>query len=487
MNIVFDLNSIESYRKFLAVKKLPMYSFSGREASFPDEYASLVGEDKDVSESVADYEPIDGLFDYQSDIVKLAIKKQKFAVFANCGLGKSLIILEFARYVSSLYPNKAVMIVSPLMVLNQTISEANRFYGDRLNIKQIKASNLKDWIKEGTGIGITNYEAISDSLLEVKSNLCSIILDESSTLKSHYGKWGTRLIQLGKGLPYKMAATGTPAPNDQIEYGNHAVFLDQFPNVNAFLARFFVNRGETANRWELKPHAVHDFYRSLSHWSFFLHSPQTYGWKDNVQPLPPIRTHVIDVEMTEDQIEKAESLEKSKKTGIGNRAKLARIAKGVDAESRKPAMVKKLALEAKGSVIIWCKYNDEQTMLAEMIPEAASIEGTTDTEERERLIEKFKAGEIKILISKPKILGFGLNLQVATTMIFSTLQDSWEEYYQAVKRSNRYGSTEPLDVWVPLTEIEKPMYENVTRKADRINKDAAEQERIFKETNFLFY
>jgi hypothetical protein len=312
--------------------------------------------------------------------------------------------------------------------------------------------------------------------------LGALILDESSLLKSHYGKWGQRLIHLGRGLDWKLCATGTPAPNDRIEYANHAVFLDQYPTVNSFLARFFVNRGETANRWELKPHALRPFYRALSHWCIFLSDPSVYGWKDNTKPLPPINTHILDVPLTSQQ--RAEAIAATgnlfgRPGGIGERQKIARIAKG-DAGNR-PEFVADLANCGKGSCLIWCKYNPEQEDLAERLPKAASISGDTPEVDRVKLITEFQSGSRRMLISKPKIMGFGLNLQVANRMIFSTLQDSYEEYYQAVKRANRTGSTTPLDVYIPVTDLERPMMDTVLAKAARVQSDTREQELLFKE------
>ncbi len=135
------------------------------------------------------------------------------------------------------------------------------------------------------------------------------------------------------------------------------------------------------------------------------------------------------------------------------------------------------------STIIWCRYNDEQRAIEKVLPEAASIDGNTPLEERQRIVDDFKAGRVRVLITKPKILGFGLNLQVCTRQVFSGLQDSYEEYYQAVKRSNRVGSWRPLNVHVPVTEIERPMVENVLRKARRVEADTREQEAMFRESS----
>lgn len=495
MQITLNPSSTADYATFLKVKRLPVYKFIGRTAWFPDEYAHLLSLNPGTVDGV-DYSPKTGLFDYQRDIAKLAIRKKKFAIFADCGLGKTLMLLEFARHASANLPKgKKVLIVSPLMVVKQTAAEAVKFYGDSLPIQIIPAAKLSEWLTTPSGgltIGLTNYDALNDETPQ--GELGALILDESSMLKSHYGKWGQTCIRLGKGLEYKLAATGTPAPNDRIEYANHAVFLDHFPTVNSFLARFFVNRGQTDNRWELKPHALGPFYRALSHWCIFLTNPATYGWKDNCEAIPPIHVQIHDVPMTARQWELAGDKETvipsvAKLGGIVTRSRMAQIAKGSykgeDIETNKPAFIRDLVSQWQDeSTIIWCHFNAEQDAMAETLYGAANIAGDTAQDKREALIEEFKAGTRRELISKPRILGFGLNLQVATRQVFSGLQDSYESYYQAVKRSNRYGSTRPLNVHIPVTEIERPMVDNVLRKAKRVQQDTEEQERLFREMGY---
>ena len=312
----------------------------------------------------------------------------------------------------------------------------------------------------------------------------NLVLDESSMLKSHYGKWGQVCLRLGAGVPWKLALTGTPAPNDRIEYANHAVFLDAFPNVNSFLARFFINRGQTNERWELKPHALRPFYRALSHWCIFLTDPSTYGWKDNVQSIPPIHVHIDDVKLSAVQEREVQQttgqLFVTDLGGITTRSKLSRMAKC--GTSTKPQFIADMVASwPDESTIVWCKYNDEQRAIEAVLPDAASIDGDTPQDERQRLVEEFKAGRVKVLITKPKILGFGLNLQVCTRQVFSGLQDSYEEYYQAVKRSNRIGSTKPLNVHIPVSDVERPMVDNVLRKARRVEADTREQEALFRD------
>jgi len=480
-------NTIEGYRRFLQVKQLPRYKFTGRQAWFPDEYADRVGI-KPSTKRERKYTPPDWMMDYQQAITTIAIRKRKFCVFMDCGMGKTPVLLEHARHASK-ETGKPYLIVSPLMVIPQTISEAEKFYGSKYKIEQVASKDLLRWMKDGRGVGITNYESIKDELHAC--NLCGIGLDESSMLKSHYGKWGTKLIDIGKGLPFKMACTGTPAPNDRIEYANHAVFMDAFPTVNAFLAKFFINRGETCERWELKAHAVKAFYLSLSDFAIFLVNPATYGWKDNTQTLPPIHVSVEQVDLSTEQVTLARQHDDGLFIGMNaggmvSRSKMGQLAKGKyngrNVETMKPQYVADLVKQhADESIIIWCKYNGEQELLSKIMPDAGNIDGSTPQEERADIIKRFQTGELKTIISKAKILGFGLNLQICTRMIFSGLQDSYEEYYQAVKRANRYGSTKPLHVHIPVTELERPMVENVLRKAAMVQHDTETQERIFKE------
>jgi superfamily II DNA or RNA helicase len=488
MQVDFKTGDMASYRQFLRLKKLPTYSWLGTSAIIPDEYSHLL--DGDAAESRDDdIRCSEFLFDYQRAIAEMAIRKQKFAVFADCGLGKTAILLEFAKHAAK--SSRKVLIVSPLMVIPQTIDEAARFYPG-MGIAQINAANLQYWLNStdslDSQIGITNYEAIRDDL--TAGHLDALILDESSMLKSHYGAWGTRLIELGRGMKWKLALTGTPAPNDRIEYANHAVFCDHFRTVNEFLARYFVNRGETQNRWEIKPHALKPFYRDLSHWCIFLTNPATYGWKDNCGTIPPIHVHIDYIDLTGEQRKASQSLTGglfvNNVGGIGSRGKLSQLAKGrlngEDVATNKPEFIRQMVESwPEESTLVWCRYNDEQDAMERVFPDAASISGDTPQDKRLRLIDEFKCGDRKVLISKPKILGFGLNLQIATRQVFSGLQDSYEEFYQAVKRSNRVGSTNPLNVHIPITELEEPMIQTVLEKAKRVQADTEQQEKLFLE------
>lgn len=488
MRITIDPSNISDYAKFLKIKGLPSFHCVGRELSFPDEYAHLLNETPTAEAASKKYVPIKRLFDYQRDISRMAIEKRKFAVFVDPGFGKTLIGLEFVRHVAAVLPKgKRLLWLSPLMVVKQTMVEAKEWYGDKLPIVQIPAANLQAWLNgEGDGrIGISNYDALTDDLKQ--GVLGAIVCDESSILKNAYGKWGQTILRIGDGLAWKLCLTGTPAPNDRIEYATHAVFLDAFPTVNAFLARFFVNRGQTQERWVLKPHAIEPFYRALSHWSIFMSNPATYGWKDNVDTIPPIHTHIHHVEMTQGQRDATFAatgeLFVINAGGITKRAKLSQIGKGKGGVgSLKPAFIKGLVDSwPDEQTIIWCLYDEEQDGLATLFPTGGSIAGKTPYPVRETIIDLFKARQCTPLLTKTKCLGYGLNLQVCTRMIFSGLQDSYESYVQAIKRANRVRSTLPLNVHIPVTENEVPMIESVLAKANRVQQDTDEQERIFKQ------
>lgn len=486
MELTLDPKSIESYRKFLQVKGLPSYRIRGRVASFPDEYASQLGSIAPAVKS--GYKPESFLFDYQAAITSMAIEKRKFAVFADCGLGKSLILLSYARYVKEQIGHKRVLILTPPMVVRQLAAEAAKFWGDDLSVDIVKASGMQEWLSgSGSAIGISNYEALKKDT--TAGNLGALILDESSILKSHYGNYAGICIELGRGLEWKLCLTGTPAPNDRIEYANHGVFLDRFPTINSFLATYFINRGQTQERWALKPHALRPFYRSLSDWCIFLTNPAVYGWKDNCGTIPPINVHIEHVPLTADQRqwvnEHLRSLVATRAGGIQSRGAYGQVAKGnwkgQKFDTAKPAFIKSMIDRwPDESTLAWCLYDSEQDTLHATIG-GESLSGKTPTSTRVAAVERFKAGESKILISKPKILGFGLNLQVATRQVFSGLQDSYESYYQCVKRSNRIGSTKPLNVHIPVTELEEPMIETVLAKASRVEADSREQELLFRE------
>lgn len=493
MIVSFDYSSKADYDLFIRCKSIPLARFTGRTAYIPDEYAHLIGK-RASKRTGSEYKPINGLFDYQEGIARISTKKKKFAVFAQCGLGKDLMMKEAVRHAAENTPaDKKVLIMEPLNCIEQSLQETERWYGDRFNVERVKSGNLNDWLLGSGGrVGICNYDALDADTPQGKLGV--LACNESSIMKNS-GVWATALIRIGAGLEYKFAYTGTPAPNDRIEYANHAVFLDAFPTVNAFLARYFVNKGQTQERWVMKPHALDSFYRDISHWCIFLENPATYGWKDNTESIPPINVHIHEVDLTGEQREAVYALTgklfMDEPGGITTRSKLSQIGKGNHnggkIESLKPQFIKNLvdSWSDNESTIIWCKYNPEQDEMERLFPDAASIAGKTKYEKRVQLIRDFQDGRRRVMISKPEVLGYGLNLQVATRQVFSGLDDSYEDFWQCVKRSNRVGSTIATNVHLPCTEIERPMLDNVLRKAERVQQDTIEQEKIFKERGLI--
>lgn len=492
MQLTLNPNSLTDYQRFKAIKRLPAWSMRGRVATFPDEYAGQLG--IRILNPTTDCMPEPWLYDYQRDITRIAVERRKFAVFADCGLGKSNILLSYARHVRGVVgPDRRVLIITPPMVVSQLAGEARKFWGDSLPVEVVKACDLQAWLhgkSEDAAVGITNYEALKKDT--EAGRLAALLLDESSMLKSGYGIYAGICLRLGQGLEWKLCCTGTPAPNDRVEYGNHAVFLDRFPTLNSFLAKYFINKGKTGERWEVKPHAVKVFYRSLSDWCIFLSNPAVYGWKDNCGTIPPINVHVHEVPMTDDQKnwvhKNVGTLIAVSPGGITKRAAFGQVAKGFwkgeQFATHKYDVIRELidGWKASESTLAWCLFDEEQQRLTAALGESCeSMYGKTTMNNRVAMIDRFKAGETRTLTSKSRILGFGLNLQVATRQVFSGLADSYESYYQAVKRSNRIGSTRELNVHIPICEIEEPMVENVLKKARRVESDTREQEQIFSE------
>ncbi len=489
MQLTFDLHSAADYAKFLRCKEIPLASFTGRSATFPDEYAHILGLET-PKRNEKTYKPIKGLFDYQAGVNRIQIRKKKFCVFAQCGFGKDLMMKEAARHCAEVLPvDKKILMMEPLNCIEQSLEETEKWYGNKFKVERVKSCNINDWLLGSGGrVGISNYDGLDAETPQGK--LGALLANESSIMK-HSGVWATALIRIGKGLEYKYAYTGTPAPNDRIEYANHAVFMDAFPTVNSFLARYFVNKGQTQERWVMKPHALDVFYRDLSHWCIFLENPATYGWKDNTEGIPPIHVHIHEVDLTGEQREAVYALTgklfMDEPGGITTRSKLSQVGKGnykgEKIESLKPSFIRNLVStwEDKEQTLIWCKYNDEQDGMEKLFPEAASISGKTKYEKRIDLIRDFQQGRRRVMISKPEILGLGLNLQNATRHVFSGLEDSYEDFWQAIKRTNRIGSKVDTNVHIPTTEIERPMINNVLEKASRVQADTIAQEKLFKE------
>lgn len=387
------------------------------------------------------------LFDFQKDIVKWALKKGKAAIFAMTGLGKTLMQVEWANKV---YQNEKgkLLILAPLAVSTQTIREALKL---DTNIHYFKSDG-----KLHEGINIANYEMLHKINTD---EITGVVLDESSILKSYTGKVRTTIIEEFKDTPYKLACTATPAPNDHVELGNHADFLDIMSGWE-MLSLFFINDGDKANRWRLKGHAESEFWKWVADWAVMITNPRDLGYEDDRFDLPPLNIEEIIIKskategflipmeaqtLSERRQARRESLEDRCKT-------VAEIANSID----RP-------------FIAWCDLNDESKLLTELIEGAVEIKGSDSPEHKEQAMIDFSEGRIKKLVTKPSLAGFGMNWQHCGDMAYTGLSDSFEQIFQSIRRSYRFGRTEPVNVYFVISEKEGAVLKNYRRKEKEFN------------------
>lgn len=376
------------------------------------------------------------LHPWQAEIVSWAVKTGRAAIFADCGLGKTFMQLEWARLVGD-----RVLILAPLSVARQTAREARKI---GLDVRYVRHGDEAN----GPGIWITNYEMAEHF---DPAGFDAVVLDESSILKNHTGSTRNRLIKQWAGTKYRLACTATPAPNDVTELCNHAEFLGVMPR-NEMLAAYFVHDDEG---WRLKGHAAVPMYQWMGTWAVAIRRPSDLGHADDAYNLPPlnIRSEVVRVEIAPEGQLFATDL-----GGIGGRAAVRR--ETLDARVEQAA---KLAATG-GQWIIWCGLNDEANALAKLIPDSVNVEGSWDPSDKAEALEQFQDGAVRVLITKPSIAGFGMNFQNCHRMAFVGLSDSYEAYYQAIRRCWRFGQTKPVDVHIVVSELEQQIADNVRRK-----------------------
>lgn len=379
------------------------------------------------------------LFPFQQDIVKWALKKGKAAIFAGTGLGKTAMQLEWANHIPG-----DVIIFAPLAVSQQTVREGAKF-GITVNLCRAQ-SDVKP------GINIANYEIIHKFELD---KFAGAVLDESSILKSFDGKMRNMIIESFANTPYKLACTATPAPNDHMELGNHAEFLGVMTRTE-MLSMFFVHDGGNTSKWRLKGHAVHKFWEWVASWAVMLQKPSDLGYDDNGFILPPlnIKAAVVKMDIAPEgslfaiEAQTLQERQAARRSSIVDRVKYcADIVNGMD----EPC-------------IVWCNLNGESEALTKAIDGAVEIRGSHSPEYKEKAMHDFTEGRIKKLVTKPSICGFGMNWQHCCKQVFVGLSDSFEQYYQAVRRCWRFGQTKPVDVYVITAETEGAVVSNIRRK-----------------------
>jgi len=377
------------------------------------------------------------LHDWQRQIVAWAVTTGRAAIFADCGLGKTFMQLEWARLIGD-----TVIIVAPLSVARQTCREATKI---GLDVRYVRHQDEV----AGPGIWITNYEMVTHF---DPDTFDAVVLDESSILKNVDGTTRKFLTDKFSTVKYRLACTATPAPNDVSELCNHAEFLGAMPR-NEMLAAYFVHDDDG---WRPKRHATDAMYRWMSSWAVALRRPSDAGYDDTGYDLPTLSIIPQIVEVT---IAPDDQLFATELGGVGGRAKVRR--ETLDA---RVARTVELVNGNDDQWIVWCGLNDEASAVARAIDGAVNVSGSLDPDVKSDHIEAFQDGRYRVLVTKPAIAGFGMNFQNCHNMAFVGLSDSWESYYQAIRRCWRFGQQHPVNAHIVLSELEQQIAHNIQRK-----------------------
>ena len=354
------------------------------------------------------YEMNKNLFPFQKFIIERNLKKAKHAVFADCGLGKTIMELETATQIVR-HTNKKVLILAPLVVVKQTLRESNKFCFDLDKIK------------------ITNFE----NLHNINPNEYSgLIVDESSIIKNFEGKIKKQLFEFFKNTDFKFAFTATPSPNDPMELGNHSEFLNYQSRLE-MLATFFINDQDHTSKWRLKGHAIDKFYKQVSEWAVMLTNPRDIGFEMPGYDLSEIiyKEYQIQTDKTENgQLFNDLAISATDFNSELRRTKEERINKTVE-----------IANSDNNPHIVWVKHNEESEITAKNINGAVEVTGSDKPEEKAEKLLAFADGDFRVLVTKPKIAQYGLNFQHCLNQTFMSLDFSFESFYQSIRRSHRFG------------------------------------------------
>jgi hypothetical protein len=389
------------------------------------------------------------LFTHQHATLDFACQKGRAAAFLDTGLGKSRVeAAAAAEFMDA--TSKPSLILTPLAVARQMQRECESI--------GIDARIIREQSDVWAGVNIANYERLPK--LDT-SAFGGVVLDESSILKSFSGPTKRMLCEAFSETPYRLAATATPAPNDHMELGNHSEFLGHLGSME-MLCRWFINDTSTASQnWRLKGHAQADFWRWVSSWSRTATLPSDLGGDDDGFVLPPLQyeLHTIAADITQAVPEgmlfripdgSATTIHREKRLTMADRV----------------ARAAELANTATGPVIVWCETNDESSALASSIPDAIEVHGSMDADAKVAALDAFTFGQRRVIVSKPKLAGLGLNWQHANTVIFASVSHSYEQHYQAVRRAWRFGQTKPVTCHVIISDTETNIWNNVQRKAE---------------------
>lgn len=384
------------------------------------------------------------LFEFQKDIVRWALGKGKAAIFADCGDGKTAMQLEWAEQIRTRTGGK-VIIIAPLAVSQQTEREGQKF-GIKVNI----CESMQDVTENA--VNITNYEKLQKFNAD---EFIAVVLDESSIIKSYSGKIRNQIIEMFYKTPYKLACTATPAPNDYMELGNHSEFLGVMTR-SEMLAMYFVHDGGETSKWRLKGHAKSLFWRWLASWCVVLDDPKKLGYEIDGYDLPKLNIHTVVVDS---------SCAINQTLSLNERRQARRDS--LDMRCQKAA---ELVNDSDDTWLVWCDLNDEANLANKLIENSVNVQGSdSDTYKAKNMLD-FASGELKCLITKPKIAGYGMNWQICHKVIFLGLSDSFEAYYQAVRRCWRFGQKYDVDVYIIISYCEGAVIDNIQRKQEESEK-----------------
>lgn len=389
--------------------------------------------------SVAKDEMNPAMFEWQKDIAGWAFKKGKAALFEDCGLGKTIQQLEWARIVAE-KTGEPCLILAPLAVSRQTKNEGAKF-GYTVNVCRTQEDVQP-------GINITNYEMLDHFNLSVFGG---IVLDESSILKHYSSKIRSRIIDSCANVKYKLSCTATPAPNDYMELGNQSEFLGVMKRTE-MLATFFVHDGGETSKWRLKGHAQRDFWQWLAGWAVVLTTPADLGYDSFGYELPDLNIEYITVPSD---------------FPVASTLSERRNARRASLEDRCVQAAALIDREPDAQWLVWCDLNDEADKLKDLIPCAKEIRGSDSPKVKENALAGFSMGFCRRLITKPSIAGFGLNWQSCHNMIFVGLSDSYEMMYQAIRRCLRFGQQNTVNVYIVTSEAEGAVRENIQHKEEQ--------------------
>lgn len=397
------------------------------------------------------------LFEWQSDIVRWSLKKGKACIFADCGLGKTPMQLQWAQQVAD-HTNKPVLILAPLAVAQQTKREGQKF-GVEVNVCRKQHDVIG-------GVNITNYEMIEHFAPE---SFSGIVLDESSILKHSTSKTRKLLTDMFRNTPYKLCCTATPAPNDFMELGTHSEFLGIMTQPE-MLSTFFVHDGGDTSKWRLKGHAEDKFFEWVASWACCLTSPADLDYEQDGYDLPPLNVHEIVVESDNLVDEDGQAMMFADTTQTLNERRAARR----DSMTDRVQAAADIANGTNEQVLVWCDLNAESESLTKAIEGAVEVKGAHNLAYKENAMNGFTDGENRVLVSKPSIAGWGMNWQQCSKMIFVGLSDSFEAYYQAVRRCWRFGQEKPVDVYIVISDAEGAVKMNIERKQKDAERMTAE-------------